>query len=106
MQKILICGFHKDSKMSIQQKDIEHIARLARLNVGQDGQIIGQLAKILDYMRQLNQLDTSNIPPTFNVLEQGARLRADAVQPGLSVEQALQNAPAHDQRSFVVPKII
>jgi aspartyl-tRNA(Asn)/glutamyl-tRNA(Gln) amidotransferase subunit C len=92
--------------MSVQQKDIEHIARLARLDLGQNRQFIGQLSKILDYMRQLNQLDAGNVPPTFNVLEQGAPLREDVVKPGLSIEQALQNAPAHDQRSFIVPKII
>jgi aspartyl-tRNA(Asn)/glutamyl-tRNA(Gln) amidotransferase subunit C len=92
--------------MSVQQKDIDHIARLARLDLGQNRQFTRQLAEVLDYMQQLNQLDTDNVPPTFNVLEQGAPLRADTAQPGLSIEQALQNAPAHDQGGFIVPKII
>jgi aspartyl-tRNA(Asn)/glutamyl-tRNA(Gln) amidotransferase subunit C len=92
--------------MSIQAQDIDHIARLAKLDLGRNRQFTRQLAEVLDYMKQLNQLDTSDLPPTFNVLEQGAPLRADEAHPGLDIEQVLRNAPAHDQRSFIVPKII
>jgi aspartyl-tRNA(Asn)/glutamyl-tRNA(Gln) amidotransferase subunit C len=94
--------------MSISDREIHHIAGLAKLRLSpeQISQFSGQLARILDYMQQLNQLDTSRIAPTYHALERGAGLREDEVRAGLDIDQALSNAPQHDGRSFVVPKII
>jgi aspartyl-tRNA(Asn)/glutamyl-tRNA(Gln) amidotransferase subunit C len=64
------------------------------------------LAQVLDYMQQLNQLDTSRIAPTYHAVEHKAGLREDQINPGLDIDRVLNNAPQRDERNFIVPKII
>ncbi len=94
--------------MSIKTSEIIHIAKLAkvRLSPEQVNAFTEQLNDIVTYMQQLNELDTSGLPSTFHALENTGLLRKDEVQPGLNIEDVLANAPAHNDRSFIVPKIL
>jgi aspartyl-tRNA(Asn)/glutamyl-tRNA(Gln) amidotransferase subunit C len=94
--------------MSISDREIYHIASLAKLGLSpeQTAQFSRQLAQVLDYMQQLNQLDTSQVSPTYHAVEGQAGLREDKIKPGLDIDQALSNAPQRDERNFIVPKII
>jgi aspartyl-tRNA(Asn)/glutamyl-tRNA(Gln) amidotransferase subunit C len=87
---------------------VTRIAELARLDLSDQeiAAMAGQLTKILDYIGQLNRLDTSTVEPTTNPIELGDVFREDAVRPSLPTELALANAPATDGAFFVVPRII
>lgn len=93
--------------MRLSIDEVEHIAELARLNLSEDEKhkFAGQLSDILDYAARLDSLDTSHIPPTASVLDTTLRLREDEVQPGLSRDQALQNAPETQENQFKVPPV-
>ena len=57
-------------------------------------------------MEELNELDTSNVPPTVHAVELTNVWREDVPQPSLDHEKALQNAPERDGRYFKVPKLM
>jgi aspartyl-tRNA(Asn)/glutamyl-tRNA(Gln) amidotransferase subunit C len=94
--------------MAITIKDVEHIAALAKLEFtdAEKEKLTGQMNKILEYMEQLNSLDTSSVEPLSHVIELNNVFRADEVKPGVSTEDALKNAPAKDEQFFKVPKVI
>jgi len=94
--------------MAISEKEVAYIAELSELQLSpEEAQEYEQsLNSILDYMSQLQQLDTCGIEPTTHVLPLQNVFREDVVKPGLSREEALQNAPACTETSFKVPKIL
>jgi aspartyl-tRNA(Asn)/glutamyl-tRNA(Gln) amidotransferase subunit C len=90
--------------------DVERIAELARLALSADERALfaRQLADILAYAEQIQQVDTSGIPPTSHAFASTESLRDDQERPGLPREQALSNAPdaQHDAGLFKVPRVI
>ena len=94
--------------MSVTQKDVDHVARLARLsfNDAEKQRLTDELNTILSYMDQLNGLDTENVEPLSHVIELENVFRADVRAPGLSTDDALQNAPGRTGDFFTVPKVI
>ena len=93
--------------MSLTTADVEHIAELAKLALteAEIEQYRQQLSAILDHFETLKQVDTSAVPPTASVLPLRTVMRADAVRPGLSTEDALANAPDRDDGFFRVPAV-
>ncbi len=89
-------------------EEVEHVANLARLEFNEEEKkkLAQQLAKILDYIDQLNKLDTTNVEPTSHVIPVKNVIRPDIVKPSLSKEEALANAPSNVDGLFEVPKII
>lgn len=94
--------------MAVTVKDVEHIAKLARLEFSNEEkqEFTHQLNEILAYVGQLNKLDTSNVEPLSHVVELNNVFREDEVKQGLTPEEALQNAPSKSERFFKVPKVI
>lgn len=94
--------------MAVTVKDVEHIAKLARLECSNEEkqEFTHQLNEILAYVGQLNKLDTSNVEPLSHVVELNNVFREDEVKQGLTPEEALQNAPSKSERFFKVPKVI
>ena len=94
--------------MTLSQKEVEHIANLARLRLTDEEKkrYRQQLSAILDYFVQLRQLDTADIPPTSSVLPPRSALRADEPRPGLSREDLLSNAPDTEAGQFRVPPVL
>ena len=94
--------------MAITIKDVEHIAKLAKLEFTDEEKekFTHQMNQILQYMDQLNLLDTSNVEPLSHVIELSNVFRADEVKPGVSTEEALKNAPEKNEQFFKVPKVI
>jgi len=88
--------------------DVERIATLARLALSEEEKALyaRQLTRILDYARQIGELDTRDVEPTSSVLEQSPAERADAVRPSLGRADALANAPDAAAGLFRVPKVI
>jgi aspartyl-tRNA(Asn)/glutamyl-tRNA(Gln) amidotransferase subunit C len=94
--------------MAITIKDVEHIAKLAKLEFtdAEKEKFTHQMNQILEYMDQLNSLDTSNVEPLSHVIELSNVFRMDEVKPGVSTEEALKNAPEKNEHFFKVPKVI
>jgi aspartyl-tRNA(Asn)/glutamyl-tRNA(Gln) amidotransferase subunit C len=94
--------------VSVTQKDVDHVARLARLSFNDEEKqrLTAELNTILAYMEQLNSLNTENVEPLSHVIELENVLRKDVRVPGLSTEEALQNAPGRVDDFFTVPKVI
>jgi aspartyl-tRNA(Asn)/glutamyl-tRNA(Gln) amidotransferase subunit C len=89
-------------------KDVEHVAHLARLSFSDEekARLMIQLNSILDYMDELNAIDTSGVEPLSHVIELQNVFRKDVCTPGVSREEALRNAPSHSDAFFNVPKVI
>lgn len=86
--------------MSLTYAQVSHIAELAKLDLtdAEIERMTQQLAAILEYAERLNQLDTDAIPPTASVIPNQNVMRADRVEPSLTRDQVLQNAPEIDAR--------
>ena len=91
-------------------KDVEYVAKLARLELGADEkeQFTGQLESILEYIDKLNELDTSNVPPTRSVIDIENAWREDELKTctGEEREKLLTNAPDREDDYFKVKKVI
>ena len=84
--------------------EVKHVAKLANLpltEAEEEQKYSEQLSKILEYIDQLNSVDTTNIEPTFNVSGQENVMRKDETEPSLSQEAVLQNAPKQQNGSFI-----
>ncbi len=94
--------------MSVTIKDVEHIAKLAKLEFSESEKekFTHQFNDILKYMEELNSVDTTNIEPLSQVIELQNVFRDDVVKPSISTEEALKNAPDKTDEHFKVPKVI
>ncbi len=94
--------------MKISKDAVRHVAQLARLEFKEEEleKFTEQLGNILEHIEELNELDTSNVEPTFHVLALSTPLREDVVEPWLSSDEALENAPHREEDFFAVPKVI
>jgi aspartyl-tRNA(Asn)/glutamyl-tRNA(Gln) amidotransferase subunit C len=94
--------------MSITREEVLHVARLARLSLSEAevDRLRDQLDDILDYIRQLDALDTRDVIPTSHAVEMGTPFRDDAVRPFGDKEAILSNAPDRVGDYFRVPRII
>lgn len=88
--------------------NIDYVANLARLALTPDekSRYARQLGDILHYVEKLKQVDVNGVEPMAHASPVFNVWRADVAQPGLTVEQALQNAPAQRQAMIVVPKVV
>jgi aspartyl-tRNA(Asn)/glutamyl-tRNA(Gln) amidotransferase subunit C len=94
--------------MKITKEQIQHIAVLSRLNLSEEEKDLfgSQLSSILDYVDQLNELDTREIEPTSHVLSLSNVMRDDVLKSSLPGEEALKNAPSRSENFYRVPRII
>jgi aspartyl-tRNA(Asn)/glutamyl-tRNA(Gln) amidotransferase subunit C len=94
--------------MKITLKEVEHAARLARLELTAEEKerMQAQLDSILSYIDKLNELDTSAVEPTSHVLPMTNVFREDEVTPSLAQEEVLLNAPDRHELFFRVPRIL
>jgi len=94
--------------MAITREETLHVARLARLALseGEADRLRQQLARLLDYMKQLDRLDTGEVVPTSHAVDVGTPFRDDAVRPFGDREALLRNAPDRAGDFFRVPRII
>lgn len=88
--------------------DIRHVARLARLELtdAEADRLGAQLDHILDYVAQLDELDTADVPPTTHAVALPPASRDDRVTGRLDRAEALAAAPEHDGRAFSVPRVV
>ncbi len=93
-------------------EEVERVAELAHLELKPEETtaMLHDLNAILDYVAELNQLDTAGVEPLAQVTEllstAGGGLRADAVLPSLPRTQVLAQSPETNGAFFKVPKVI
>jgi len=94
--------------VKISRDEIRHVAVLARLELdpAEEEAMTTTLDAILTYIDKLNELDTSAVEPTAQVLDRLPSWRDDVVTNGADTDALLANAPARDGDFFRVPKII
>lgn len=94
--------------MKISAEEVRYVGKLARLRLDdpQIQQMSETLSDILTYMDKLNELDTSDVPPTSHVGAIENVLRDDVVGASLPIDVAVQNAPDSVGGLYRVPKII
>ena len=94
--------------MKLTLEEVEHIAELARMRLSDEekARYGEQLSDILEYAARLQAVDTSGISPTSSFLPARSVLRSDEPQPGLSLQDALRNAPDTEKDQFRVPPVL
>lgn len=94
--------------MSIDSKEIEKLADLARLKFEQQqlGDVTDRIASVLDFIDQLHQAETQAIEPMAHPLDAVQRLRADKVTESNQREKYQKIAPATENGLYLVPKVI
>ena len=94
--------------MAIEQDEIEKIAALARIRIGDDqiGQVTRRISEILHMVDQLQAVDTRQVEPLANPLDATQRLRPDEVTEDNRRDAFQAIAPAVENGLYLVPKVI
>jgi aspartyl-tRNA(Asn)/glutamyl-tRNA(Gln) amidotransferase subunit C len=95
--------------MTVSLQDVERVAELANLELTSSEKtgMLRDLNSVLDYFAELNELDTTSVPPMLQVLQADElHLRIDEVAPSLDRAAVLACAPDTDGIFFKVPKVI
>ena len=88
-------------------KDVEHVAKLARLSLTEDEKVTfaKQLDDILKYVEQMNEVDTTGVEPMSHAIPLTNVMREDEVVYTNTKEELMKNAPEEEDGFFKVPKI-
>ena len=94
--------------MSVDQATVRHIAHLARIAISDEdaASLEGDLNAILKWVEQLSEVDTDGVEPMTSVVHMEMKKRDDVVSDGGYADIIIQNAPAHEETFFMVPKVI
>jgi aspartyl-tRNA(Asn)/glutamyl-tRNA(Gln) amidotransferase subunit C len=94
--------------VSLDKNQVRHIAMLARLKLNDDeyAESVEKLSKIVDFVDQLSQADTSGVVPMAHPLDAVQRLRPDVVTETDQRDRYQRNAPAVADGLYLVPKVI
>ena len=94
--------------MAIDRKAVDHVARLARLDLSEDERrrMQTELSKIIEHAEAIQALDLDGVEPTSHAIPLRNVMRPDEVRPSLDPEEALRNAPAAEDGRFEVPRIL
>ncbi len=94
--------------MAIDREAVDHVARLARLDLSEDerARMQVELTAILEHAEKIQALELDGVEATAHALPLRNAMRPDEVRPCLSQEEALANAPASEDARFRVPRII
>jgi aspartyl-tRNA(Asn)/glutamyl-tRNA(Gln) amidotransferase subunit C len=89
----------------LDREQVLHVARLARLDLGEDEvhRMAGELSKVLDHIEKIRELDLDGVPPTSHVIDVVNVLRADDPTPSLPRDVILAAAPEPLHDGFGVP---
>ena len=92
----------------ISKEEVLKIAKLAKLKINDDEieSYTEQMNSILEYISQLNEVNTDDVEPLSHVLDAVNITRDDTIKPSLPRESALENAAENDGEFIKVPEII
>jgi len=94
--------------MQVDEKTVRRIARLARIKITDEeaSSLESELSQILNWVEQLEEVDTANVEPMTRVVAQSLKTREDQVTDGEIADDIVKNAPMVDDHYFVVPKVV
>ena len=94
--------------MQVDEATVRHIARLARIKIteAEAKGLVKELSGILNWVQQLDEVDTSAVEPMTRVVPIELKKREDIVNDGGKADEILKNAPMAEDGFFVVPKIV
>ncbi len=94
--------------MSVDTETVQRIARLARIRIAEEElePMARELSAILDWIGQLDEVDTADVEPMTSVEDMPMKKRADVVADGNCADDILANAPRREGNFFVVPKVV
>ena len=94
--------------MQVDEATVRRIARLARIKITDDEAhgLQKELSGILDWVQQLDEVDTASVEPMTRVVPIELTKRQDEVTAGEIADQIVQNAPMTEDHFFVVPKVV
>ena len=92
----------------LSRAEVAHLADLARIDLSDEelDHLAPQLSVILESVASISGVAGDDVPPTSHAIPLTNVFRDDVVVPGLSAEEALAGAPAHEQQRFSVPRIL
>ena len=94
--------------MEVDEAAVHRIARLARIKVTdtEAKALEKELSGILDWVKQLDEVDVANVEPMTSVMPMTLKKREDQVTDGEMADDVVANAPAREDHFFVVPKVV
>ena len=94
--------------MQVDEATVRRIARLARIKItDQEATALErELSGILDWVKQLDEVDTAGVEPMTRVVAMTLKKRPDVVTDGEIADDVVANAPAREDHFFVVPKVV
>ena len=94
--------------MALDKATVAHIASLARIRLAEAelAPLANELSHILDWVEQLNEVETAGVPPMASAAAARLPMRDDAVTDGGRREAILGNAPKAERGFFTVPKVV
>ena len=94
--------------MALDKAIVAHIAALARIRISEDDlePLAHELSRILDWVEQLNEVDTTGVTPMASAAAASVPMREDAVTDGGCRDAILGNAPRSARGFFTVPKVV
>jgi aspartyl-tRNA(Asn)/glutamyl-tRNA(Gln) amidotransferase subunit C len=94
--------------MEVTDAMIDKLAHLARLRFSETEKesVRQDLQRMIAFVEKLNELDLDGVEPLLHMSDEVNVLREDEVKGSISREEALKNAPSHDDQFFKVPKVI
>ena len=94
--------------MTLSREDVAKVALLARLQLSDDelDAMTSQLQKIIAYVEQLDELDTTDVKPMAHATEIHDVFAEDIVSPSLPRDLALREAPKKDEQCYRVPAVL
>ena len=94
--------------MEITPQLIDKLADLSKLEFDEASrnEIMHDLKEIISFFEKLQEVDTTGVEPLIHITEGVNHFRKDEVNPEITKEDALKNAPLHDGSHFKVPKVI
>ena len=94
--------------MSVDKDTVRRVAKLARIAFPEERlePMAGELNRILKWVEQLNEVDTTSVEPMNSVVKMALKMREDVVNDGEKAEAVTQNAPLGEDHYFAVPKVV
>lgn len=94
--------------MKINRELLDKMAHLARLEFDDKDaeKMMHDMTAIINWVEKLNEVDTAGVEPLTSMSHEINSLREDKIQPQLSAEEVLKNAPRKTDNYFSVPKVL
>ena len=94
--------------MPIDKHQVKKVAKLSRISLDDNKleSLSKDLVSILNFVEQLNKLDTNEIKPLTSIIDKSLDARDDTVSDGQMKDQILKNSPEKNEDFFIVPKVV